>query len=255
MRKLRVLVGYEFLQCFVSPFFYAICSLFILLTGLIFFFSLKVYADFSQDEPFIQTLFKCFWLPSLLIVPVLTTRSIASERSSQRLDSMLALHMNPLWIVLSKFITIYSIYMGLWIVCCAFPWMAQRLCPGLRPFANILVDSQTLYGGLLYLFLVNGLVIAFGLFCSSVAKYPITAIVSTAVGIFIFLISGQLFKYLSVASLEHGEFFGTAYGEWNTFFHLEDFCRCIIDTRVVVGYGSLTCAFLLLAALTLHHRS
>ena len=254
MRQLRTLIGYEYLQCVISPFFYNVGALFILLMGLVFFFSLKVYADFPQDEPFIQTIFKCFWLPSLLIIPILTTRAVAFERSAGYLNSTLVLPINSLWIILSKFIAIYTFYTGLWLLVCFFPEGAQRLCRSLKSVDDF-IEIPVRWGGFFFLALVNALLISFGLLCSTLARHPLTAIASSAAGTFIFLISGQIFKYLSVTSLQHGDLFDTIYGNWNVFFQLEDFCRAIFDTRIIVGYISLTSACLLFSALMLRRRA
>jgi hypothetical protein len=48
--------------------------------GIIFFILLKVYADFTQEEPLMMQLFKSMLLPLLVTVRALTAKAIASGK-------------------------------------------------------------------------------------------------------------------------------------------------------------------------------
>jgi ABC-2 type transport system permease protein len=253
MRKLGVLIGYEFQRFFVSPFFYAICGLFLLLMGIIFFFSLKVYADFSQEEPLMMQLFKSMWLPLLLIVPILTTKAIVSEKAEKLFDSLMVLRVSNFLIVLSKFIAIYCVHSALWVVVIYFPEIAQCCSVTLAQFNNF-VTPQIRWGGWCFINLLGGAIIAFGLWVSARAKMPASSMAATVVGIFLFLILWQLFKQASTIVPREMEIFETLYFNWNVFFQLEDFCRGIFDTRVIVAYITATLGFLSLTALTLREN-
>ncbi|MDR0417971.1 MAG: hypothetical protein LBH08_00855 [Puniceicoccales bacterium] len=250
MRQLRILIGYELRYYFYSPFFYAICALFFFLMGIVFFISLKVYADFTQEEPLMMQLFKSMWLPLLFIVPVLTTKAIVSEKVTHLFDTLLLLRVNNFSIVLAKFIAIYFTYMSLWIAVSFFFELAQWSAPSLAHFSNF-TTPQVRYGGLFFMKLIGGVIIAFGLFVSAQAKTPATSMVASAAGIFLFLVSGQLFKYASGISLQQAEIFSSLYDNWNVFFQLEDFCRGIFDTRIIIAYISVTVALLAITAITL----
>jgi ABC-2 type transport system permease protein len=250
MRQLRILIGYELRHYFYSPFFYAICALFLFLMGIIFFISLKVYADFTQEEPLMMQLFKSMWLPSLFIVPVLTTKAIVAEKVTHLFDTLLLLRINNLSIVLAKFVVIYLTHMGLWVAASFFSELAQRSAPSLAHLGNF-AAPQVRYGGLLFMNLIGGFVIAFGLLVSAQAKTPATSMAASTAGIFLFLVSGQLFKYASGLSLQQAAIFSSLYDNWNVFFQLEDFCHGIFDTRVIIAYVSGTMALLIITAITL----
>ncbi|MDR0590426.1 MAG: hypothetical protein LBG09_01025 [Puniceicoccales bacterium] len=253
MRKLRILIGYELQQYFFSPFFYAICGLFLFLLGAIFFVSLIVYADFRQDEPLPMQLFKAMGLPLLIIVPVLTTRAIASEKVDRYFDSLLLLPVSNISIILAKFLVIHSIYAGLWAMVAFFPEIAQQVVPSLGEFRDF-TDFWVRLGGWSFVNLVGGMAIAFGLLASVRAKTPATAMAMSVVGIFLFLVSGELFKHILGVFPDRFEIFSSFYNNWNIFFQVEDFCRGIFDTRVIIAYISATAALLCMAAVTLREN-
>jgi ABC-type transport system involved in multi-copper enzyme maturation permease subunit len=250
MRQLKILIGYEFQCFFVSPFFYAICALFLLLMGILFFISLKVYADFQQEDLLMVQLFKSVWLPLLLIIPILTTKAIVSEKTEKRFDSLLVLPVNSFLIVFSKFIAIYCVHLALWTIVIYFPEIAQSCSVTLAQSAN-LVTTQVRWGGWCFVNLLGGVVIAFGLWVSAHAKMPATSMAATTVGIFLFLVLGQLFKQASTIASGWSEIFETLYSNWNVFFQLEDFCRGIFDSRVIIAYVTATFGILCITALTL----
>ncbi|MDR1303343.1 MAG: hypothetical protein LBJ81_01835 [Puniceicoccales bacterium] len=253
MRKLRILIGYELQQYFFLPFFYGICSLFLFLLGAIFFVALIVYADFRQDEPLPLQLFKALGLPLLVIVPVLTTRAIASEKVDRCFDSLLLLPVGDISIVLAKFFVIHLIYAGLWAAVAFFPEIAQQIVPSLAEFRDF-TGFRGRFGGWCFVNLVGGAAIAFGLLASARAKTPATSMAMSVVGIFLFLVSGEFFKHL--LGVFPGQFknFSSFYDNWSVFFQAEDFCRGIFDTRVIVAYISLTAALLYITAITLREN-
>jgi ABC-type transport system involved in multi-copper enzyme maturation permease subunit len=253
MRKLRVLIGYELRQYFFSPFFYGICSLFLFLLGAIFFVALIVYADFRQDEPLPLQLFKALGLPLLIIVPILTTRAIASEKADRCFDSLLLLPVSHISIVLAKFFVIQLVYAGLWAVVTFFPEIAQQIVPSLAEFRDF-TNFRGRFWGWCFVNLVGSVAIAFGLLASARAKTPATSMAMSVVGIFLFLVAGELFKHLLGVFPERFEIFSSIYNNWNVFFQVEDFCRGIFDTRVIVAYVSLTAALLHITAVTLREN-
>jgi ABC-type transport system involved in multi-copper enzyme maturation permease subunit len=253
MRKLRILIGYELQQCFFSPFFYAICVLFLFLLGAVFFVSLIVYSDFRQEEPLIMQLFKAMWLPLLVIVPLLTTKAIVAEKMDRCFDASLLLPVGNTAIVWAKFFAINLIYVGLWTVVAFFPEIAQWSVPSLLKLNN-LVSPQMRWGGWCFVNLVGSAAIAFGLFVSAHAKTHATSMAMSIIGIFMFLISGQLFRHALTILPNQFEIFSSLYDNWNVFFQLEDFCRGIFDTRVIVAYVTVTVAMLQVTAITLREN-
>jgi ABC-type transport system involved in multi-copper enzyme maturation permease subunit len=253
MRKLWTLISYELQHYCFSSFFYAICALFLFLMGVIFFFSLKVYAEFPQEEPLMMQIFKSMWLPLLFVVPILTTKAIVSEKTETLFDSLLVLRVSNFSIVLSKFVTIYCVYLALWTIVIYFPEIAQYYSVTLTQFNNF-VTPQIRWGGWCFVNLLGGVVIAFGLWVSAHAKMPATSMAASTIGIFLFLILGQLFKQASTITSGETEIFEALYSNWNVFFQLEDFCRGIFDSRVIVFYITATLGILSVTALTLRRN-
>jgi ABC-type transport system involved in multi-copper enzyme maturation permease subunit len=246
-------MGYELQQCFFSPFFYVICALFLFLLGVVFFVSLIVYADFRQEEPLMVQLFKAMGLPLLVVVPILTAKAIASEKMDRCFDALLLVPVSNLSIVWAKFFVIASIHGALWAIAVFFPEIVRCAVPSSAAF-NALSSPQIGWGGWCFVNLVGGVAIAFGLLVSARAKTPATAVAMGVMGIFLWLVSGQFFRYIAALLPGQCELFSTLYGDWNVFFQLEDFCRGIFDTRVIVAYASAAVALLQVTAIALREN-
>jgi hypothetical protein len=74
---------------------------------------------------------------------------------------------------------------------------------------------------------------------------------ASMVGIFSWLISGQILKHLSNISSHSQEFLTSLYEDWNVFFQLEDFCHGIFDTRIIIAYLTATVGILWMTTITL----
>lgn len=245
-------MGYESFRYFVSPWFYTLCAFFILLTGAIFCLTLVRYSSLPMHEPFMASVYQGFWLPSLFIIPVLTTRSLVTDKISGELDSLRVLRIPPIKIIFSKFVVISGVNSGLWLLVSYFPIFAQKICPSLVPY-DFLVDPLARWGGWFLVSLVGCAEVAFGLLVGANVQNEAVAVVVTMVGTFLFLILGPVMQYFPVIDANFfGDLLGPLYEDWNLFFQIEDTCRGVFDTRVFIEYGSITVACLLLAAMTFH---
>jgi ABC-2 type transport system permease protein len=184
----------------------------------------------------------------------LTTKAIASERAQKLLDSLFVLRVNSFVIIFSKFIAIYSVYALLWTAVLCLPELARRCAPSLIQFHHF-STPQILWGGWCFINLLGALIIAFGLWVSTHTETAATAMTASAVGIFLFLIFGEICRPLSIFFSNQSEIFESLHTDWNVFFQLEDFCRGIFDSRVIVAHITLTLGILSTAAITLRKVS
>lgn len=243
-------MGYESFRYFVSPWFYTLCAFFILLTGTIFCLTLVRYSSLPMYEPLMASVYQGFWLPSLFIIPILTTRSLVTDKISGELDSLRVLRISPIKIIFSKFVVISGVNSGLWLLVSYFPIFAQKICPSLVPY-HFLTEPLARWGGWILVSLVGSAEVAFGLLVGANVQDEAVAVVMTMVGTFLFLMLGPVMKHFPMIDANFFEdLMGPLYEDWNLFFQIGDFCRGIFDTRVLVEYGSITVACLLLAAMT-----
>ena len=98
---------------FISPATYIAAVLFLSLMGLLYWAILRGMVNSpSEILPTVQ-FFKVFWIPVFLVVPLLTMRSIAGERSIGTLDTLMTTPTSLVSVILSKFAGAYLFYMFL----------------------------------------------------------------------------------------------------------------------------------------------
>jgi ABC-type transport system involved in multi-copper enzyme maturation permease subunit len=246
-------MGYELRSAFFSPFFHGLCAAFLSLMGLVFFFSLKDYAHFPQEDPLMLQLFKGLCVPLLFIVPILTAKAIAGEKEKCLFDGFLLLPVDSFSRVFAKFFVLHLTYTGLWTLVTFFPELTVKSTSTLD-FMGHLTSSQVRWGGWIFVNLIGGTAIAFGLLVSAHTETVPVAMIVSLCGIFLLLIAGQIFKYMTTIFLKQCELFEVLCEYGNVFFQLEDFCRGIWDTRVVVAYLTATLGLLSLTVITLREN-
>ncbi|MDR0693227.1 MAG: ABC transporter permease [Puniceicoccales bacterium] len=79
MKKFYTLLRYEVYKLMVSPATYVIALIFTLSIGGTFASLLYDYMKFEQGVPLVQMFSRCFWLPTCIVVPLLSTRSFSEE--------------------------------------------------------------------------------------------------------------------------------------------------------------------------------
>ena len=113
----------------ISPPTYIAAVLFLCLMGFLYWAILRGMVNTpSEMLPTVQ-FFALFWIPVFFVVPLLTMRSIAGERSSGTLDTLMTTPTSRAAVILSKFAGAYLFYILLWALTLAFPLLTQKLYP------------------------------------------------------------------------------------------------------------------------------
>ena len=87
MRHFFILLKHELRMLFISPATYIAAVLFLCLMGFLYWAILRSMVNTpSETLPTVQ-FFSVFWIPVFFVVPLLTMRSIAGERSIGTLDT------------------------------------------------------------------------------------------------------------------------------------------------------------------------
>lgn len=201
----------------------------------------------SELPPTVQ-FFSVFWIPVFFVVPLLTMRSIAGERSKGTLDTLMTTPTSRAAVILSKFAGAYLFYMLLWTLTLGFPLMTQELYPHAAE-SGALLELAPLAGSFLFLALSGILFVSIGIFASSVTRSQLVAGMLSFTSLFLVIIGGQQMGNLADSGTNLSEWAQSTINYLQIFEHLDDFSRGIIDTRPFFYYTST--GFLLLGISTL----
>ena len=246
MRYFSTLLRHELHQLFVAPATYVAAVLFVISMGVIYLFSLLSFSQAPREGLPALLFFSAFWAPALFAVPLLTMKSIAEERRLGTLEALLSTPASPVAIVLSKFLSAYLFYLLLWGLTLAFPFIVRW---GLRHVAVDvrLMDPSILIGGYGFVATSGVLFIAFGIFASSLTRSQLVAGMMTFSGLSLIILGGRLAQELPLLEMGWLQVAQPFVEYLQSFEHLEDFSRGIIDTRPFVYYLSSASLLLILA--------
>lgn len=254
MRCLRILFFYELRHLAFSPATHIAAVIFMTLTGVFYWFILEGYTITPNKELPGYSFFYFFWFFGFFVVPLLTMRSLAEERRSGTLESLLTTPASAASVVLAKFGATYLVYVGFWTLTLGFPLIVIEV--GAIPAArSVLLDPATTIGGLTFVALSGTLFISIGIFASSLTRSQLVAAMLTVISLFAVIVGGRLI--------------GTVSGEWTNrmpilaglveylqvYEHLVDFCRGVVDSRPFVYYLSNTTLLLGLAILVVRKNA
>lgn len=215
---------------FYSTTTYVVGVFFLLLMASLFLTIVQEFSQVPQNVPLMEPFFQVFWMPVLFIVPLLTMRSIAEERRLCTLETMIATSVSPWAIVCSKFFSIYCLYMLFWLLTCLFPfiliWVLGADVVDFRAF-----DPAVLLGGLSFIAITGLFYVALGIFASSLTRSQLTAGILSFSFLFAVVVGG---RFLAEVPFLGGSWVGPIEGSleyFQTFIHLEDFTRGVVDSR------------------------
>ncbi len=246
MRHLLTLVRHEIRLLLISPTVYIASVIFLILMGFIYWAILREMTLAPQDISANAQFFGLFWLPVFFLVPLLTMRSIAAEKSRSTLESLFSTPVPKFSIILSKYLSAYLLYITLWALTLYFPIITQSLFPETISNNN-LVDPAGMLGGIIFIALSGLLFIAIGIFASSLTRSQLVAAMLCFTLLLIACIGSQQLEYATFNYLSPGSFLYGLIEYINIYSHLEDFSLGIIDTRPFVFYFSSAYLFLSLA--------
>jgi ABC-2 type transport system permease protein len=218
---------------FNSPVAYIVVTVFTVITGYLFFTQL-----FLEKQAELRQLFGFMPFLFMFMVPAVTMRLLADERSSGTLELLSTMPVRDWEVVVGKFLAALALVctaVGLTLV---FAISVRLLGP---------LDRGPAIGGYIGLVLMGGAFVAIGVMCSAFTRNSIVAFIA-AFGIsFALYLFGKLTQFMPEA-LQPVVSFLSIDG------HFDNISRGVIDTRDVVYYLSIISACLLLATTSLDSR-
>lgn len=254
MRHFFILLKHELRMLLISPPTYIASVLFLCLMGFLYWAILRGMVNSPAEElPAVQ-FFKAFWIPVFFVVPLLTMRSIAGERSTGTLDTLMTTPTTRAAVILSKFAGAYIFYMLLWLATLGFPYIAHKLYPYAGESASLL-EPASLTGAYLFLATSGMLFVAIGIFASSVTRSQLVAGMLSFTTLFLVIVGGQQLANIADNSSDLVGWIDSTINYLQIFQHLDDFSRGIIDTRPFFYYTSTAALLLGLSTLVIEAKA
>ncbi len=249
MRHYFTLLRNEIWRLLISPGTYIAAFLFLLVMGFMFQWLLQLYTSDPQDETPSSLFFRLFFVPVFFMVPLLTMRSIADERSSGTIETLLTTPVTATEVVLSKFSASYLYYCTLWFITSSFHIIFFTFAQ-----SDTFIDPYPLIGGYSYIFLSGSLFLALGIFASSITRSQLVAGILGFTLVFGFIVVGSNVEDLSVLAAGQAHWIRQFSDHVDALQHMGDFSTGIIDTRAIVLYLSCAATFLFLSILMVEYR-
>ena len=233
MKIFLTLLGREVKSFFYSPIAYVVLFYFLFLSGYNFYQQINLMNGYPTEITVVQAFFSpaIFWFPFILSFPLITMRSYSEEFRMGTFETLTTAPVRDSQVVLAKFCGVLVFYCVLW-------------SPTLWSFAifqyvtgKAAVASAGAYWGTdLLLFLIGCFYCSVGCLSSALTKDQINAATISFTTITLLLFLGFLPEVLNITAPAIRELFSYI----SVIQHMQDFSKGIIDSRVIVWYGSMT---------------
>lgn len=238
MRPFLLIWGRELLAFFLSPIAYVVGIFFLIVMGYSFWMLASLLTDGPAGISVMGELFGSlfFWMPMLIVCPVITMRLLAEEKRSGTMETLLTAPVGEGAVVAGKYAAAFTFYLTLWLPTLVYALVLRRFSAESAP-----LDPGTLLGGYIGAAVVGALYLAVGVFCSSLTSNQVVA----AMAAFAFL--AVLFFTGFLGDVTHHEGLRRLFNHISSVKHMQDYARGVVDTRSLVFHLG-GAAFLLFAA-------
>jgi ABC-2 type transport system permease protein len=233
MRQIKPIFRKEFAAYFVSPIAYIVISIFLLVTGWLFF---STFFLFNQAN--LRNFFSLLPITFSFVVPAVTMRLFSEEFNVGSYEVLLTLPVTFADVVLGKFLAAVAFVSAMLIPTLSYPVTISLLGE---------LDWGPVAGGYLGTVLLAGAFTAVGLFASSLTRNQIVAfIIGVAICFSLTLVDKMLF-FLPQSLLGLLEYLGAG-------FHFENISKGVIDSRDILYFLSVSFVGLYGAQLVLEQK-
>ena len=256
MRNTFLIFRHELRMLVIAPSTYVASVLFLALMALVYWSIVRDLTLVASEDLPTTEFFRNFWFPCLFVVPLLTMKSLAEERRTGTLSTLLTTQVGPGAVVVGKFLAAYILYCGLWALTMIFPQIFLWRQPD-ASFGGQLLDWAPVLGGLSFVWFSGLLFIAVGIFASSLTRSQLVAGMLTFTLLFLIIVLANLLNNIPL-DLENSGFtqlLNEPLAYLRNTQHLEDFSRGIFDSRPVFYYSSMSALLLALASINVEARA
>jgi ABC-2 type transport system permease protein len=180
MRELAVIFKREFRSYFLSPIAYVVGAIFLVVGAGLFFRT--VFLEGTLLEARMNSYFMFLPMAFLLLAPALTMRLWSEERKLGTLELLLTFPVKTWQLILGKFLAALAFMVILLVLTLPYPLT-------LNHYAEL--DWGPVMGGYIGAVLMAGAYLSVGLFCSSVSRDQIIALLLSVTVLFVLYAMGQ----------------------------------------------------------------
>ena len=230
MTNVPPLLRRELNAYFASVLGYVALMFFLLVMGVTFAVVVRYLNTGPTQMTAMKILFSMFWLPSLVVVPMITMRLLAEEKRAGTLEMLMTAPVTDFEVVLAKYLGAVVLYAMMWALT-GFYVLIVRHFSG----SETMLDLGPIFSGYLGVIVIGQFFIAVGLLASSMTKSQVAAALMSFAVVFLMLI---VLNWLTLL-FPTGPL-GKVFHAVSAFDQMEDFERGIVDVRPVVLYLSGT---------------
>lgn len=235
MRSFWSIYKRELFSFFVTPLAWVLITVFLLVQGMHFFLLVDSFAsaaaNVSSDQTPLQAFFGntvLLYLVLFLLVPPMTMRLFAEERSSGTIETLMTAPVSSVSVVLAKYFAALTTYVAMWLPTTLYLVILRRTGE---------IDLGVAASAYLGVTLVGASYLALGLLMSAITKSQFLALVLTAL-----VILGLFILGIGEFVTRDGTLMHDVCAYVSVWAHMNDFASGIVDSRRLAFYGSLIVA-------------
>jgi len=222
----RELYGY-----FISPVGYIFITVFLLVAGGIFYLTTLV----RPADADITSYFMFIIFTFIVLIPLLTMRSLSEERKSKTEMMLLTSPVSLTGIIFAKFFAAFVLFAGTLLVSCLNFYVLYEFAA--RPGQT---NTAVLVGNVISVLLIGAAFIAIGLFISAMTENQLTAAIISITTILFLLISGAFSGAVPNVFIRYALDFVSIFSRFQAFTY------GIFDISSIIYYASIVVIFLFL---------
>jgi ABC-2 type transport system permease protein len=230
MRNIPALLRRELDAYFASVLGYVVMMFFLIVMGVTFAVVVNYLSTGPKQMSAMRILFSMFWLPSLVVIPMITMRLLSEEKRAGTLEMLMTAPVTDLEVVLAKYLGAVVLYSLMWGLTGLYVMILRHFAGG-----SAQLDLGPVASGYVGVLLIGQFLIAIGVLSSSLTKSQVTAALMSFALIFILLMVMNWLAYLF-----QGGPIGKIVRTVSAFDQMDDFARGIVDLRPIVLYLSAT---------------
>ena len=244
MRNVAALLRRELNAYFASVLGYVVLMFFLIVMGVTF----AVIVNYLNHGPTqltaMKIMFSMFWLPSLVVIPMITMRLLAEEKRSGTIEMLMTAPVTDFEVVFAKYLGAVVLYTLMWALTGLYVLILRHFSGG-----TTALDLGPIACGYIGVLVIGQFLIAVGVLSSSLTKNQVTAALMSFSLVFILLIVVNWLGYLF-----QGGPINKIVKALSAFDHMDDFSRGILDVRPIVLYVMGTVAALFITTRVVESR-
>lgn len=230
MRTFWILYRRETGAYFLSPIYFVLGTIFLLIMGFMFVLLVQELSQNPREQAIMSYFYNMFWLPGLIMPAIITMKLFAEENKSGTMEMLMTAPVQDWQVVLAKFFSALSVYACLWLPVIGYALILRSVTSNPQG-----LDMGAVAVGFVGVISNSAILIAAGTLASALTRNQIiSAIIATKVSFIVFFIPTWIRYFVQTGPI------GDLMYYLSVFEHMTEFSRGVINVKPVVLYLSLT---------------